>query len=114
MSNEDDNGEKTIAGTKRIDTYVVSESRKVCSSARAEVITNLVVDWISSNSHPISIVEDTGLQLLFKYMEPAYNLPSRIHVASIVKNRHTTAKKSLTTLLEKETSFAAITRCMDF
>ena len=76
LSDEDENGEMTIAGTKCIDKYVVSDSRKVCSSARAEAITNLVVDWISANSHPISVVEDTGLQQLFGYTEPAYSLPS--------------------------------------
>ena len=107
--NDDEDGEITNAGTKRIDAYVVNDSRKVCSSARAEAITNLVVDWISVNSRPISIVEDTGLQQLFGYMEPAYSLPSRTHVASIVKKRHILARKSLTNLLEKETHFAAIT-----
>ena len=102
LSDEDEDGEITIAGTKRIDAYVVSNSRKVCSSTRAEVITNLVVDWISANSRPISIVEDTGLQQLFVHMEPAYSLPSCTYVASIVKKCHTNAKKSLTTLLEKK------------
>ena len=86
LSDEDEDGEITIAGTKCIDAYVVSDSRKVFSSARADVITNLVVDWISANSHLISFVEDTGLQQLFAYMEPAYSLPSRTRVASIVKN----------------------------
>ena len=66
----------TIAGTKRIDTYIVSNSWKTFSSARAEAITNLVVDWISDNSCPIGVVEDMSLLQLFGYMEPAYSLPS--------------------------------------
>ena len=74
-------------------TLIVNNSWKVCSSARAEAITNLVVDWISVNSCPISIVEDTGLQQLFGYMKPAYSLPSCTHVASIVEKCHTKAKK---------------------
>ena len=86
LSDEDEDGEITIAGTKRIDAYVVSNLRKVCSSARVEVITNLVVDRISANSRPISVVEDTGLQQLFAYVEPVYSLSSHTHVASIVKN----------------------------
>ena len=61
-SDEDEDTERTIVNTKRIDTYVGSDLRRVCSSARSEAITNLVVDWISANSRPISIVEDTGLK----------------------------------------------------
>ena len=68
-----------------------------------------MVDWISANSRPISVVEDAGLQQLFQYVEPAYRLPSRTQVASIVKKRHSSGKKNLTTLVEKEASFAAIT-----
>ena len=56
--------------------YVGSDLQRVCSSVRSEAITNLVVDWISANSCPISIVEDTGLKQLFGYIEPAYSLPS--------------------------------------
>ena len=74
-----------------------------------DVITNLVVDWISANSYPVSVVGDAGLQQLFEYIEPAYSLSSHTHVVSIVKKRHTNAKKNLTTLLEKEACFAVIT-----
>ena len=38
-------------------------------------------------------------------IEPAYSLPSRTQVTSIVKKRHESGKKSLTTLVEKETRF---------
>ena len=71
-SDEDENTERTIVNTKCIDTYVGSD----CSSTRSDAITNLVVDWISANSHPISIVEDIGLKQIFGYIEPAYSLPS--------------------------------------
>ena len=108
-ASDEDDTERTSARTKLIDTYVVSDSRKVCSSARSEAITSLVVDWISANSRPISVVEDMGLKQLFGYIEPAYSLPSRTHVTSIVKKRHANGKRSLTTLMEKETRFAAIT-----
>ena len=96
-ASDEDDTERTSARTKLIDTYVVSDSRKVCSSARSEAITSLVVDWISANSRPISVVEDTGLKQLFGYIEPAYSLPSRTHVTSIVKKRHASGKRSLTT-----------------
>ena len=94
-SDEDETTERTTASTKRIDTYVVSDLRKVCSSARSEAITSLVVDWISANSRLISVVEDTGLKQLFGYIEPAYSLPSRTQVTSIVKKRHASGKKRL-------------------
>ena len=58
----DDEG-KTPAGTKSIEFFYATEkSRRVCNNAKSEAITNLVVDWISDNSRPISIVEDTGFK----------------------------------------------------
>ena len=60
-----DNGdeEKTSAGTKSIESfYATDKSQRVCSNAKSEAIINLVVDWISENSRPISIVEETGLK----------------------------------------------------
>ena len=90
---EDDDAGMTVVGTKRIDSYIESDSRKVCSNARAGVITNFLVDWISVNSHPIGVVEDVGLQQLFEYLEPAYSLPSGTQVASIVKNVMPMVKK---------------------
>ena len=92
-NDEDEDSERIATKTKRIDIYVVSDLWKVCSKARSEAITNLVVDWISENSRPISVVEDAGLQQLFQYVEPAYRLPSCTQVASIVKNIIQVAKK---------------------
>ena len=77
-----------------IPMYVVSDLRKVCSNAKSEAITSLVVDWISANNRPISaVVEDTGLRQLFGYIEPTYSLPSRTQVTSIVKNIMQVARK---------------------
>ena len=93
-SDKDETTERTTASTQRIDTYVVSDSRKVCSSTKSEAITSLVIDWISANSRPISaVVEDTGLRQLFGYIEPAYSLPSCTQVTSIVKNVMQVARK---------------------
>ena len=39
-SDEDEDTERTTVNTKHIDTYVGSDLRRVCSSARSEVITN--------------------------------------------------------------------------
>jgi len=107
---EDNDAGMTAVGTKRIDSYIESDSRKVCSNTRAGIITNLLVDWISVNSRLLSVVEDAGLQQLFEYWEPAYSLPSHTQVTSIVKKRHANGKKNLTSLLEKSDN----NRCVDF
>ena len=83
---EDDDTDMTIVGTKRIDSYIESDSWKVCNNARAGIIMDLLVDRIYANSCLISVVEDAGLQQLFEYMEPVYSLPSHTQVSSIVKN----------------------------
>ena len=58
--NSGDEEDKTPAGTNSIEFFYAtdSKSRRVCSNAKSKAITNLVVDWISENSRPISIVED--------------------------------------------------------
>ena len=90
-SDKDKDTERTtVSSTKHIDTYVVSDLQKVFSNARSKAITNLVVNWISANSRPINIVEDTGLQQLSEYIEPAYSV---LQVTSIVKKRYTSDKK---------------------
>ena len=65
-----DEEDKTPTGTKSIEFFYATDnkSRRVCSNAKSEAITNLVVNWISENSRTISIVEDTGLKRLFPYM----------------------------------------------
>ena len=101
---------KTPAGTKSIEFFYATEkSRRVCSNAKSEATTNLVVDWISENSQLISIVEDTGFKRMFAYIEPGYRIPSRTQVTSIMKKRHTSGKKKLCDVLQKEARFVAVT-----
>lgn len=105
-----DEEDKTSAGTKSIKSfYATDKSRRVCSNAKSEALTNLVVDWISENSRPISIVEDTGLKRMFAYVEPGYRMPSRTQVMSMVKKRHTSGKKNLCNVLQKKARFVAVT-----
>jgi len=105
----EDEEDKTSAGTKPIDVYTLNKSRRACSNAKSEAITNMLVDWISENSRPISIVEDAGFQRMFTYIEPSYHIPSRTQVVSIVKKRHASGKKSLCSVLQNKARFVAIT-----
>ena len=106
-----DEEDKTPVGTESIEFFYVIDSKswRVCSNAKSEAMTNLVVDWISENSRPISILEDTGLKWMFAYMEPGYWIPSRTQVTSMVKKHHMYGKKKLCSVLHKEARFVAIT-----
>ena len=44
-----DEEDKSPAGTKSIEFFYIadSKSQRVCSNAKSEAITNLIVDWIS-------------------------------------------------------------------
>ena len=46
---------------------------------------------------------------MFAYIEPGYWMPSRTQVTSMVKKRHTSGKKKLCNVLQKETRFVAVT-----
>ena len=46
---------------------------------------------------------------MFAYIEPGYRIPSRTQVTSMVKKRHTSGKKKLCDVLQKEARFVAVT-----
>ena len=50
-ANSGDEEDKTPAGTRSFEFFYTTEkSQRVCSNAKSEAITNLVVHWISENS----------------------------------------------------------------
>ena len=76
--------------------------------AKAKLITDLFVDWLSTSGRPLSIVNDPGFQSTgsLTFLEPDFKLPSQAHVASLVKMRHRDGKKDLGDLLQAAPSMA--------
>ena len=93
-----------------LEKFVVSRGNpnKLCSVALSEQLTQLVVEWIATDMRPLNIVNDDGLQRLMAISQPGYNLPSRTHVASIVRRRHADGKEKIKALLESA-EFVAVT-----
>ncbi|CAK6980925.1 zinc finger BED domain-containing protein 4-like [Scomber scombrus] len=55
-------------------------------SAKAQSITNKVMEIIALDDQPLSIVEDRGFRQLIEHIEPRYSLPSRRYFSDVSKN----------------------------
>ncbi|KAM8952264.1 E3 SUMO-protein ligase ZBED1-like [Pelodytes ibericus] len=74
------------------------------SESRTVAITDLVLDMICQDLHPLSVVEDKGFGLLFGFLEPNFSLPSPIQLSGLLWHRYTVMKQQLKCrLLEAQT-----------
>ena len=98
------------ATTPTIAQYLTSvpSSGKTCSPATARQITDLIVDWLTTDLHPLSVVNDEGFRHL-SFSAPGYKLPSRTHVAKLIKERHVLRKKELARLLKQDAIACSLT-----
>uniref|UniRef100_A0A8C3JZA4 BED-type domain-containing protein n=1 Tax=Calidris pygmaea TaxID=425635 RepID=A0A8C3JZA4_9CHAR len=62
---------------------------------RSEVITELVVEMIFRDLHPLSLVKDKGFGLLLGYLEPGFALPSPAHLSGVLWHRYGALKQQL-------------------
>ncbi|XP_065197184.1 zinc finger BED domain-containing protein 4-like [Sycon ciliatum] len=94
-----------------IDKFVLSRARatKPCSGADAEALTQLLVDWITTDMRPLNIVNDDGLKRLLRFMEPSFNVPSRTHIASVVKRKHSDGKEEVKAMMKSARRVAVTT-----
>ena len=107
----DMSGSSTPASKKTgIDAFVVSSPHAApCSAAKSEQVTDLLVDWCVTDMRPLSIVNDAGLKRIFSLLLPGYTIPSRTHIASLVKKRHKSGRQELSQLFKREAKFVALT-----
>ena len=107
----DMSGSSTPASKKTgIDAFVVSSPRAApCSAAKSAQVTDLLVDWCVTDMRPLSIVNDAGLKRMFSLLLPGYTIPSRAHIASLVKKRHESRRQELSQLFKREAKFVALT-----
>ena len=99
------------ATTPTIAQYFASvpSSGKTCSPATARQITDLIVDWLTTDLRPLSVVNDEGFRHLLSFLAPGYKLPSRTHVAKLIKERHVLGKKELARLLKQDAIVCSLT-----
>ena len=98
------------ASTKPITSWVISKGNTHSrSSSKAKAITELIVDWLSTSGRPLSIVNDPGFKGILGFLEPDYQVPSRTHVASLIKKRHQNGKQELGGLLRAAPAVALTT-----
>ena len=82
---------------------------KTCGVVKAETITELLVNWVTTNMRPLTIVEDTGFRDVLAFVEPGYRVPSRKHMATLVRNRHAEGRANLKKRLADAVSVAVTT-----
>lgn len=85
----------TSFGTRPIGTFGATYSLKPCSGVKREQISELLVDWITSDMRPLGIVNDPGFRELLHFLEPGFTVPSRTTVTKMVRQRHEKSKKEL-------------------
>ena len=76
-------------------------AKKTCTPATATQITDLLVDWVSRELRPLSIIGDAGLKSLLAFVMPGYVVPSRTHLTRLLLTRHAEGKTELQKILQK-------------
>ena len=88
--------------TLSLEPYKSTETRK-CH------IDNLILELITTDMQPISVVEDAGFRKLVKYLDPRYTMVSRKHLSKkLLPTRYHEEKANLIIALQKA-EFVAIT-----
>lgn len=74
------------------------------SESRPQVIANLILEMISRDLHPLSVVEDKGFGLLLSYLEPNFDLPTSTQLADMLWHKYTVIKQQLKCCLKSALS----------
>lgn len=82
---------------------------RYCSESRAKEITDRIATMVALDLRPMYMVKCEGFRNLLGYLEPAYKVPSRQHITSLIHRKHDAAKKLLCTTLKEASSVALST-----
>ncbi|XP_005987872.1 E3 SUMO-protein ligase ZBED1 isoform X2 [Latimeria chalumnae] len=81
-----------------------------CVDKRADRISDLVLEMIFRDLHPLSVVEEKGFRLLVGSLEPSLKLPSVTQLSSMLWHKYNVVKQHLEHYLHTAQS---IVLCMD-
>ena len=68
-----------------IDSFV---RRMSCPQARADELTEAIVDMIALDLRPVSTVNGVGFRRLMYKAEPAYRVPSATNISLLLRKKH--------------------------
>ena len=60
----------TVFGTKPIGSFGVSYSQKKCTVAKSQQISELILDCVTGDMRPLTIVANRGFRELVRLLEP--------------------------------------------
>ncbi|XP_048840705.1 E3 SUMO-protein ligase ZBED1 [Brienomyrus brachyistius] len=66
-----------------------------CSSKRANLLTELILEMVFRDLQPLSVVEERGFRLLLGCLEPHYHVPSPTQLGSLLWHRYHVLKQHL-------------------
>ena len=84
-------------------------ARSRCPNSRAKQITGLIGNMVAQGLRPAATVEGEGFHSLMRYVEPGYKVPSAVHIAKVVHQKHDIGKRALNERLQMEGQSIAIT-----
>ena len=99
-------GEERSSKQGTLDAVVKSH---YCSEAKAKVITDKILMMIALDLRPVRVVEGQGFKDLMKHVEPGYTVPSRKHIGTLLKHKHSLSIEKLKEKLDKEAESVALT-----
>uniref|UniRef100_A0A669QFA8 BED-type domain-containing protein n=1 Tax=Phasianus colchicus TaxID=9054 RepID=A0A669QFA8_PHACC len=76
------------------------ESSASHGEPRSDAITELLLEMVLRDLHPLSVVKDEGLRLLLGYLEPGFSLPSPARLSGMLQDRYSVTKRHLERCLQ--------------
>ena len=80
-----------------------------CSTQHESAITDLIVEFVARDLHPLSLVEGDGFKQLMVYVEPGYKVLSRTHITKICRKKYDAIKEKLLASLRMASSVTLTT-----
>ncbi|XP_064414839.1 E3 SUMO-protein ligase ZBED1-like [Latimeria chalumnae] len=103
--------EKEGKNQTTLTAFVSAGSSRKCNTRRAEKVTKLICNMITTDMLPISVVEGTGFRALMSFVEPEYRVPVRQTVTSLIEKCYEDCVKFLREKLEHAITVAFTTDC---
>ena len=92
-----------VEETSKQRTLDVVVKPRYCAEGKSKEITDKILMMIALDLRAVRIVEGRGCKTLMNYVEPGYTVPSRKHISTLLKHKHSLFMGKLKENLDKET-----------
>ncbi|KAG2470619.1 E3 SUMO-protein ligase ZBED1 [Polypterus senegalus] len=83
------------------------------SSRSASLVTELILEMIYRDLHPLSVVQEKGFKTLLSCMEPSFQIPSPSHLGSLLWHKYNVLKQHLELYFHHTTAPHSVVLCTE-